>query len=146
MNHFIIYTDGSCLKNPGGPGGWAFIVVHDDGETCVSGHHAETTNNRMELMATIQALEHARESLDGTITLYTDSSYVKNGITKWIKGWKKNGWKTAAGTPVKNHDLWEQLMELNEEISVTWEWVKAHADNKYNNMVDHLAREAAIRQ
>lgn len=146
-----IYTDGSCIGNPG-PGGWAYLILkeglNDDLHKAFSslqskseyyfsnGAEPNTTNNRMELMACIQALKVATPH--GTpITLYTDSTYVKNGITQWILKWRVNGWKSSSG-PVKNQDLWKELDKLNQNVS--WNWVKAHANNPYNNAVDELAR------
>jgi ribonuclease HI len=129
-----IYTDGSCLGNPG-PGGWA--VICSDFTLCGGSPH--TTNNIMELTAALKALEKAGSR---EITLYTDSCYVKNGITKWIINWRKNGWKTAKGEPIKNQELWIQLDEVNGP-HVTWKWVKAHNGNPQNEAVDKMAREEA---
>ena len=116
-----IYTDGACSGNPG-PGGWGVLILGDGEPQRLCGGEAETTNNRMELMAAIKALEAFPEGT--AITLYTDSQYVKNGVTTWITGWKRNGWKTAAKKPVKNKDLWEPLDALATARTVTWKWVK----------------------
>lgn len=128
-----VYTDGSCLGNPG-PGGWALWIP--DLNATKSGGDPRTTNNRMELTAIIQALKHYKIK-----TVYTDSVYCKNGITKWCEKWKRNGWKTAKGDEVKNRDLWEQLVDLSEDVE--FRWVKAHAKNPHNNKVDLMAREEA---
>jgi len=129
-----VYTDGSCLGNPG-PGGWAAIGP----DFTVSGGLPYTTNNAMELTAALRALEQT-----GTlpVVLHTDSCYVKNGITKWIVNWKKNGWKTSKGEPIRNRELWVQLDDVNGP-HVTWKWVKAHNGNLNNEKVDKLAREQA---
>jgi ribonuclease HI len=136
------YTDGACSGNPG-PGGWGAILVARDGDAVVkerelSGGAALTTNNKMELMAAIASLE----ALAGPskITVVTDSSYVKDGITKWIFGWKSRGWKTAAKKPVKNEDLWKRLEAATTRHDVTWEWVKGHAGHPENERADELAR------
>jgi len=143
MAKLYAYTDGACSGNPG-PGGWGALMQAKDGETVVKerelkGGEAATTNNRMELMAAISALE----ALDRTteITIVTDSNYVKNGITGWIFGWKKNGWKNAAKKPVKNAELWQRLDEANARHQVTWEWVKGHAGHPENERADQLARD-----
>ena len=136
-----IYTDGSCLGNPGN-GGWAFLVKDGDKLISMSGFQKETTNNQMELTAAINALNYIYDSLD-EIVIITDSNYVKNGISEWIKSWKKNNWKTANKSNVKNQHLWKKLDELNSKLSVKWEWVKAHNIDKYNNYVDELARNSA---
>jgi ribonuclease HI len=133
-----IYTDGSCLGNPG-PGGWAAISSGFE----ISGGSPHTTNNIMELTAVIRCLEHV--GLGAYCTVYTDSCYVKNGITKWIVNWRKNGWKTTKGEPIKNRDLWVQLDDLVGD-HVTWRWVKAHNGNPFNERVDRLAREQAHKQ
>lgn len=136
-----IYTDGSCLGNPGN-GGWAFLMQDGDKFTAMSGFQKETTNNQMELTAAIEALNYNIVRKD-EIILITDSNYVKNGISEWIKNWKKNNWKTATKSNVKNQNLWEKLDELNYKLNVKWEWVKAHNIDKYNNYVDELARNSA---
>lgn len=138
-----IYTDGSCLGNPG-RGGWAFYVVAE--QRLVSGSEPRSTNNRMELMAVIRALESITTATQTVV--YTDSTYVKRGITTWIRAWKRNGWLTARGQPVKNADLWRRLDDANARMQshVTFRWVRAHASSRYNNLVDRAAREAAIHQ
>ena len=138
----MIYTDGSCLGNPG-PGGWGAILVYGDVEKELSGGEADTTNNRMELMAAIAALEALTRPVACTIT--SDSVYLKDGITRWIHGWKKNGWMTAAKKPVKNRDLWERLDKALERHDVNWAWVKGHAGHPMNERCDSLARNEAER-
>jgi ribonuclease HI len=135
-----VYTDGSCLGNPGN-GGWAFLVKKNDIISSRSGFVLNTTNNQMELTAAIKAIEFL--DTNDVINLLTDSNYVKNGITSWIKNWKSNNWKNSSKQPVKNKDLWERLDELNSTKSVNWQWVKAHSTNNYNNQVDLLARQSA---
>jgi ribonuclease HI len=135
-----VYTDGSCLGNPGN-GGWAFLVKKNDIISSRSGFVLNTTNNQMELTAAIKAIEFI--DTNDVINLLTDSNYVKNGITSWIKNWKINNWKNSSKQPVKNKDLWERLDELNSTKSVNWQWVKAHSTNNYNNQVDLLARQSA---
>lgn len=136
-----VFTDGGCSGNPG-PGGWAYVLIRN-GEmlTYASGSSAQTTNNIMELSAVINALESSILMEFNEINLYTDSQYVKNGITTWIFSWKKNGWKTASKDPVKNRELWEKLDILNGRIKVNWCWVKGHAGIKYNEMCDSLVRK-----
>ena len=137
-----IYTDGSCIGNPG-KGGWAAIIIIDGEKKIITGKKDNTTNNQMELLATIKALQEIpRES---EIEIFTDSKYVKNGITEWILNWKKNGWKTAAKKEVLNKALWLILDEETEKHNVKWSWVKAHSQDELNNEVDLLAREAAIK-
>ena len=131
-----IYTDGACSGNPG-KGGWAAIILDDFNQSSISGSEINTTNNRMELMAPIMALKKIRKKSE--ITIFTDSKYVKDGITDWIKKWKINNWKNSNKKPVKNKDLWIKLDNACLKHKVTWKWVKAHADNKYNNLVDELA-------
>ena len=135
-----VYTDGSCLGNPG-TGGWAFLILNDGGITNHFGYQLDTTNNQMELTAAINALEFIKENDE--ITLFTDSSYVKNGITSWITDRKKNNWKNSQKKEVKNKDLWIKLDILNSQKKIIWKWVKAHDINDHNNRVDLLAREAA---
>ena len=135
-----IYTDGSCLKNPGN-GGWA-AIINDDGDIKrVSGSEKNTTNNRMELMAPINALKGMDSNKE--IEIYTDSQYVKLGITEWINTWLKNNWKTSKKEDVKNKDLWLELYNLNKSLKIKWNWVKAHAGNHINEEVDLLAKKAA---
>lgn len=135
-----IYTDGSCLNNPGN-GGWAAIINHNGNVVKISGSEKETTNNKMELMATIKALQKIDK--DEKIEIYTDSKYVKLGITEWIHKWKKNNWQTSKKEPVKNKDLWIQLYDLTSSFEISWIWVKAHAGNTLNEEVDLLAKKAA---
>jgi ribonuclease HI len=132
------YTDGACSGNPG-PGGWGVLLLGDDGRHELKGGEAATTNNRMELMAAIMALEALPKGAALKIT--TDSQYVKNGIESWMAGWKRNGWKTASKKPVKNQDLWERLDEAAGSRSVRWAWVKGHAGHEGNEEADRLARE-----
>ena len=135
-----IYTDGSCLKNPGN-GGWAAIICTDDEIKKISGSEKHTTNNRMELLATINALKEVNS--DDLIEIYTDSKYVKNGITEWINTWLSNNWKTSKKEDVKNKDLWTDLYNLNKSSNIKWNWVKAHDGNPLNEEVDLLAKKAA---
>ena len=134
-----IYTDGACSGNPG-PGGWGVLIQLDDKNIELSGGDNETTNNRMELMAAIIALEEINK--DYKINLYTDSNYVKDGITSWISNWKKNNWKTANKKDVKNKDLWIRLDAAIEGKDISWIWVKGHAGNAGNEQADYLARSA----
>ena len=136
-----IYTDGSCLTNPG-DGGWAAIIIIDGETKEISGSERDTTNNRMELLATINALKEMKQNEQ--IEIYTDSQYVKLGITEWINKWVLNNWKTSKKEDVKNKDLWIELYNLNETFDVKWNWVKAHAGNTMNEKVDQLAKKAAI--
>lgn len=133
-----IYTDGACSGNPG-PGGWGVLMLYGEHEKELTGGEFETTNNRMELMAAIQALKALRRPC--VVDLYTDSTYVKNGITEWIEGWKAKGWKTAAKKPVKNADLWQALDEAVKPHTVTWHWVKGHAGHPENERADALANQ-----
>ena len=139
MSIVDIWTDGACSGNPG-PGGWGAILRYGDTEKELNGGEAATTNNRMELMAAIEALNALKRPT--TVRLHTDSKYVMDGVTKWIHGWKKNGWKTADKKPVKNEDLWKRLDAANASHDVTWKWVKGHADDVMNNRADELARNA----
>ena len=134
-----IYTDGACSGNPG-PGGWGVLIEIDNENIQLSGGNKETTNNRMELMAAIKALEEIDK--DYEITLYTDSNYVKDGITSWISNWKKNNWKTASKKDVKNKELWIRLDEAIKDKNISWVWVKGHAGNAGNEQADYLARSA----
>ncbi|MBI1393814.1 MAG: ribonuclease HI [Alphaproteobacteria bacterium] len=134
-----VYTDGACSGNPG-PGGWGVLIRDASGERELSGGEANTTNNRMELLAAIEGLNAV--DADQAVRIYTDSQYVKNGITTWIAGWKRNGWKTAARKPVKNQDLWVQLDAVASARKVDWRWVKGHAGNAGNERADELARRA----
>lgn len=137
-----VFTDGACSGNPG-PGGWGAILRWNGSEKELSGGAPETTNNRMELMAAIVALESLTRPV--TVKLYTDSQYVKDGITQWIAGWKKNGWKTAARKPVKNEDLWRRLDDARQRHQVSWHWVRGHDGHPENERVDELARNAIPR-
>jgi len=135
-----IYTDGSCIGNPG-KGGWAAIIINGEKKIQIKGSKKNTTNNQMELLATIKALNKIPKS--SKVQVFTDSKYVKSGITEWIHNWKKNGWKTANKKQVKNKELWKELDLLNNEFEIKWSWVKAHSTDKLNNEVDLIAREAA---
>ncbi len=134
-----IYTDGACSGNPG-PGGWGVLISDEDGERELFGGEPETTNNRMEMQAVIEALK----ATSGAIILYTDSQYVKNGITTWIHGWKRNGWKTASRKPVKNKDLWIETDDLASGREIDWRWVKGHAGHEGNERADELARRGSM--
>lgn len=134
-----IYTDGACSGNPG-PGGWGVLIEIDNKNIELSGGDKDTTNNRMELMAAIKALEEIDKNYE--ITLYTDSNYVKDGITSWISNWKKNNWKTASKKDVKNKELWVRLDEAIKDKNISWVWVKGHAGNAGNEQADYLARSA----
>ncbi|MEZ5877815.1 MAG: ribonuclease HI [Tepidamorphaceae bacterium] len=138
MQQVCVYTDGACSGNPG-PGGWGALLVYNGTEKELSGGEAETTNNRMELMAAIQALEVMKRPV--AIDLFTDSSYVRNGITQWLPAWKARGWKTADKKPVKNVDLWQRLEEALARHKVEWHWVKGHAGHPENERADQLARD-----
>ena len=135
-----IYTDGSCIGNPG-KGGWAAIIIINDKKTQMTGSQKNTTNNQMELLAPIKALNKIPKG--SKIQIFTDSKYVKSGITEWIHNWKKNGWKTANNQSVKNKEFWIELDLLTEKFEIKWSWVKGHSTDKLNNEVDLLAREAA---
>ena len=139
MKHVEIFTDGACSGNPG-PGGWGAVLRYGEVEKELSGGEADTTNNRMELLATITALNALKDACE--VDLYTDSKYVMDGISKWIFGWKKNGWKTADKKPVKNEDLWRALEAETLHHEIEWKWVKGHADDVMNNRADELARKA----
>ena len=134
----VIYTDGACSGNPG-PGGWGAILMWGDHRKELSGGESPTTNNRMELMAAISALEALKRP--SKVELHTDSNYVKNGVTAWIHGWKKNGWKTADKKPVKNAELWQRLDTARKAHDVDWRWVKGHAGHVENERADELARQ-----
>lgn len=133
-----LYTDGACSGNPG-PGGWGVLMLYKDNERELCGGEPATTNNRMELMAAIQGLEALKRGVK--VRIHTDSTYVKDGITKWIHGWKKNGWKTSARKPVKNAELWQRLETAIERHDVSWHWVKGHSDHPENDRADALARQ-----
>lgn len=133
----IIYTDGACSGNPG-KGGWGAILKYGDHTKEISGYAELTTNNKMELQAVIEALKLIKKDYD--IEIFTDSNYVKNGITSWINTWKLNNWKTSKRESVKNKELWLELDELRQKYNINWNWVKGHADDELNNRVDELAR------
>ena len=135
-----VYTDGSCLENPG-KGGWAAIIINDSGRIEIKGSKENTTNNQMELTAPIMALKKIPQG--SKVQIFTDSKYVKSGITEWIHNWKKNGWKTADKKEVKNKNLWTKLDDLSNAFDIEWIWVKAHSTNELNNEVDLLARSSA---
>ena len=135
-----IYTDGSCLGNPGN-GGWAAIIIDDKKKIQIKGSKKNTTNNQMELLAPIKALKKIPKG--SNVQIFTDSKYVKSGITEWIHNWKKNGWKTANKQPVKNKELWTELDLMTSEFKIKWSWVKGHSTDKLNNEVDLIARESA---
>tara|TARA_B100001093_G_scaffold368174_1_gene353098 strand:- start:1889 stop:2317 length:429 start_codon:yes stop_codon:yes gene_type:complete len=137
---YIIYTDGACSGNPG-PGGWGAVIFDElKKQHNISGKDKDTTNNRMELMAPIMALKKIKSESD--VVIFTDSTYVKNGITEWVKKWEKNGWKSSNKKPVKNKDLWIKLNNLCQKNRVIWKWVKGHSNNKYNILADELATRA----
>jgi ribonuclease HI len=134
-----IYSDGACKGNPG-VGGWGALLVHNEQSIEIFDGELETTNNRMELKAVIEALNHAT-SMNDDIQIYTDSSYVQKGIQEWIQNWKKNGWRSSNKKPVKNQDLWQELDTLNSNLNVEWFWVKGHAGHPGNERADFLANE-----
>ena len=137
---YKIYTDGACSGNPG-PGGWGAVIFdQDDKQKNISGSEKNTTNNRMELLAAIMSLKKIKAN--SKVVIFTDSTYVKNGITEWLRNWKKNGWKNSNKKPVKNKDLWVKLDKLCEANSVSWKWVKGHSTNEFNNLADELATKA----
>ena len=138
----VIYTDGACSGNPG-PGGWGVLMLWGEHEKELTGGEFETTNNRMELMAAIEALRALKRSCK--VELHTDSTYVKNGITEWIHGWKAKGWKTSNKKPVKNADLWQRLDEATQRHEIEWHWVKGHAGHEGNERADELARRGIPR-
>ena len=135
-----VYTDGSCIENPG-KGGWAAIIIDESGKIEIKGKKEKTTNNQMELTAPIMALKKIPRG--SKVQIFTDSKYVRSGITEWIHKWKKNGWKTADNKEVKNKDLWTELDNLSSSFDIDWIWVKAHSTDKLNNEVDLLARSSA---
>ena len=138
MTTVDIFTDGACSGNPG-PGGWGVLLRYGDTEKELCGGEGATTNNRMELLAAIEAIEALKHP--SRVRLHTDSTYVKDGITRWIRGWKANGWKTAARKPVKNVDLWQRLDAAAARHEIEWRWVKGHAGHPDNERADRLARE-----
>ena len=135
-----VYTDGSCLENPG-KGGWAAIIINDSGRIEIKGSKENTTNNQMELTAPIMALKKIPQG--SKVQIFTDSKYVKSGITEWIHNWKNNGWNTADKKEVKNKNLWTELDDLSNAFDIEWIWVKAHSNDELNNEVDLLARSSA---
>jgi ribonuclease HI len=137
----VIYTDGACKGNPG-PGGWGALLEYDGRRKELFGGEPHTTNNRMELVAVIRALEALKRESD--VVIYTDSQYVKNGIEAWIHGWKRNGWKTSDKKPVKNEDLWRELDQLATRHRISWHWVRGHDDNPGNERADELANQGVI--
>ena len=139
MSGLEIYTDGACRGNPG-PGGWAVLIREGGKERALSGAEADTTNNRMELMATIMALQALPADSGGT--LYTDSEYVMKGLNEWLPSWKARGWRTAAKKPVKNQDLWQALDEISARHRIRWQWVRGHSGNDGNERADRLANAA----
>ncbi len=141
-NKVYIYTDGACSGNPG-PGGWGAVLRCNGTEKRLQGWCTHTTNNRMEILAIIRALEALKRRVNGIVT--TDSQYVKDGITKWIHGWKRNGWQTAGKKPVKNRDLWQRLDKLVNLHGLEWRWVRGHAGHRYNEIADELATGAIDR-
>ncbi len=143
MKSIEIHTDGSCLGNPG-PGGWAALLRYNGREKALSGGESNTTNNRMELMGAIMALEALTEPCQ--IILHTDSQYVRQGITEWMAGWLRRQWKTAGGDPVKNRELWERLHQATLRHKIDWRWVKGHNGDPDNERVDQLARAQAVAQ
>ncbi len=150
MSEIHVYTDGACSGNPG-PGGWGVVILNQDENAAegaakeLLGGDLDTTNNRMELMAALKALEALR-TFSGTIHIHTDSTYVKDGITIWVQNWVKNGWKTAGKKDVKNKDLWQALLTAVEDKSVEWHWVKGHAGHPQNERADLLARNGIMQQ
>ena len=140
-DHVIIHTDGACKGNPG-PGGWGALLIAGDKRKELFGGEKQTTNNRMEMMAAIEALNALKQP--SKVTLHVDSTYVKDGLTKWIKGWKRNGWKTASKQPVKNQDLWQALDEACQRHDITWKWVKGHDGDPGNERADELARMGTV--
>lgn len=141
MKKITIYTDGACKGNPG-PGGWGVLLQYNGREKTMHGGEPQTTNNRMEMMAAISALETLREACE--VTLFTDSKYVMQGLTEWLPGWKARGWKTASKQPVKNQDLWERLDAAVQRHKIDWRWVKGHAGDPGNEMADQLANTGIL--
>jgi ribonuclease HI len=139
MQRVTIYTDGACRKNPG-PGGWAAVLIYQGKQKTLAGSAPSTTNNRMELTAAIEALNALKRPC--AVELYTDSEYVQKGIHTWLPRWKKRGFRTADGGPVKNQDLWEKLDQAANRHEVAWKWVRGHAGNQFNELCDQLAKEA----
>ncbi|MDP4840313.1 MAG: ribonuclease HI [Alphaproteobacteria bacterium] len=144
MDEIHIYTDGACSGNPG-PGGWGAVIQENHETRELFGGEDHTTNNRMEMLATIKALESVLNSKK-IVHLHTDSTYVKDGITSWVKNWQKNNWKTASNKPVKNQDLWQKLIAICDKKEVSWHWVKGHAGHPENERADFLARNGVMQQ
>ena len=138
LSEVVIYTDGACRNNPG-PGGWGCVLLAGDYIKELCGGELDTTNNRMELLATIKALEGLKRKC--RVVLYTDSVYVQKGITQWIFAWKKNGWKNSQKKPVVNADLWQRLDDVSAQHHIDWQWIKGHAGHKWNERADELARK-----
>ena len=143
MKEVIIYTDGACSGNPG-PGGWGAVLYYGDTKKEIYGGEKLSTNNKMELQAAIEALKILKKNLSVKVILYTDSSYVKNGITSWIANWEKNNWRTSSKAPVKNKELWFELNELNKSLDIEWRWIKGHSGNEGNEIADTLARKGIL--
>lgn len=141
-NKITIYTDGACSGNPG-KGGWGALLIYKDKKKEISGYSELTTNNKMELQAVIEAFKILKK--DCEVDLYTDSKYVKDGITQWIYSWKKNNWRTSKKESVKNKELWIELDELSQKHKINWNWVKGHSDNEFNNIVDQLACQEIVK-
>lgn len=147
MDKIIVYTDGGCTGNPG-PGGWAAVLLFDGKEVRLSGGDPSTTNNKMELTAVIKALSHINENSqlrNRAVEIFTDSQYVKNGLTQWIFNWIRNGWKTAAKKPVKNKEFWIALKNEADKLVLNWNWVKGHSGNEYNELCDSLVEEERLK-
>ena len=140
MEKIKIYTDGACKGNPG-PGGWGAVLIYNDQEKHIFGSEKNTTNNQMELKAPIEALLMLKDANNYEIEIYTDSIYVKNGITIWIHNWIKSDWKLSNKAPVKNKDLWQKLYDLTKRANITWHWVRGHNGDKYNELADMLANK-----
>jgi ribonuclease HI len=138
--HVIIYTDGGAKPNPNGSGGWGALLIFGNHTKELSGGERSTTNNRMELTAAIMALEALKQPC--TVTMYTDSQYLRNGITDWLPKWVRNGWRTADKKPVKNQELWERLYAATQRHDIEWKWVRGHTGHEYNERVDKLATAA----
>lgn len=142
-----VYTDGSCLRNPDGPGGWSAVLMGATKQIQVSGFEPVTTNNRMEMIAALSAMRIAKKlNHTGPVVIHTDSEYVKNGMTAWLAGWKRRGWIASSGKPVLNRDLWEDMDQESRGLKIEWRWVRGHNGDPYNELADTLAKTAATRQ